>query len=187
MRGFSLIEVSVVTAIILLIATIGVPAVDSYLIENKVPHVAQELQRFVLRLKVGAQGAGPVPYAGVDDLVLAEASRSSGVLTVAGAPGSATVTHGLGGTGQGSNGVVKLAPVESGGAFTLALSNVSRAACPALASILQRMAEAVRVESGAGAGLVKNDRATPPLSYSAVATQNLCSAGDSNLFVFTFR
>ncbi|MEI2416107.1 prepilin-type N-terminal cleavage/methylation domain-containing protein [Orrella sp. JC864] len=189
-RGFSLIEVSIVTAIILLIAVIGVPAVTAYVVENKVPRVAEELQRFVLRLKVGAQGAGPMPYASVQTGVLAEAMRTSGVLTVngsAGMGGSAVVAHGLGGAGEGGNGVVTVQPVDGGAAFSLTLSNVNRAACPALPSILQRLAETVRIETSRGGGYAKNDRGTVPLAYSAITAQNLCNAGDDNLFEFTFR
>jgi prepilin-type N-terminal cleavage/methylation domain-containing protein len=33
-RGFSLMEVSIVTAIVLLIAIVGVPAIGGYFIEN---------------------------------------------------------------------------------------------------------------------------------------------------------
>ena len=65
-RGFSLIEVSIVAAIILLAAIIGIPAIGNYVIENKVPEVGRELQRFVVRTKTNAQGAGTTPYAEVD-------------------------------------------------------------------------------------------------------------------------
>ena len=46
-RGFSLVEVSIVTAIVLLISIASIPAINSYVIENKVPRVGEELQRFV--------------------------------------------------------------------------------------------------------------------------------------------
>ena len=36
-RGFSLMEVSIVTAVVLLIAIVGIPAIGAYVIENKVP------------------------------------------------------------------------------------------------------------------------------------------------------
>ncbi|MFM7010852.1 MAG: prepilin-type N-terminal cleavage/methylation domain-containing protein, partial [Betaproteobacteria bacterium] len=50
-RGFSLIEISIVTTIVMLIAILGIPAIQSYVIESKVPRVAEELQRFVARMK----------------------------------------------------------------------------------------------------------------------------------------
>ena len=49
-RGFSLMEVSIVTAVVLLIAIVGIPAIGAYVIENKVPKVGEELQRFVCLL-----------------------------------------------------------------------------------------------------------------------------------------
>src|SRR5690606_12274005 len=50
--GFSLVEVSIVTAIVLLIAVIGIPAIGGYVMENKVPKVGQELARFVMHVRV---------------------------------------------------------------------------------------------------------------------------------------
>ena len=56
-KGFSLIEISIVTTIIMLIAILGIPAIQSYVIESKVPRVAEELQRFVARMKATTQGS----------------------------------------------------------------------------------------------------------------------------------
>lgn len=186
--GFSLIEVSIVTAIILLIAVVGVPAVNAYVIENRVPRVAEELQRFVLRLKVGAQGAGSGPYAGVGTRLLGQNFQRSGVLSVAGEGDGAQVAHGLGGSGRGGDGVVTLVPENGAGdAFVLRLGEVNDAACPALASILQRLAEQVSVSSDKGTTLLKSDLVNPRIAYSAVLAQAACSDGDSNAFSFVFR
>jgi len=54
--GFSLVEISIVTTIVMLIAILGIPAIQSYVIESKVPRVAEELQRFVARMKATTQG-----------------------------------------------------------------------------------------------------------------------------------
>lgn len=185
--GFSLIEISIVTAIILLVAIIGVPAVTAYVVENKVPRVAEELQRFVLRLKVGAQGAGPTPYQDVRNAALAQVMRRSGVLTVNGDDDSADVSHGLGGAGRNGDGVVTLAPASSGAAFMLTLNNVNEAACPSLSSILQRIADSATISSPRGNAVIKNAIATPPVDYSAVYAQDHCDEGDTNTFSFTFR
>ncbi|MCX7222619.1 MAG: prepilin-type N-terminal cleavage/methylation domain-containing protein, partial [Burkholderiales bacterium] len=83
-RGFSLIEISIVTTIIMLIAILGIPAIQSYVIESKVPRVAEELQRFVARMKATTQGFGVAPYAGIDTGVLANALRTSSVVLVSG-------------------------------------------------------------------------------------------------------
>jgi len=169
-HGFSLVEVSIVTAIVLLIAIIGIPASGTYVIENKVPRVAEELQRFVARVKVNAQGGGPTPYVDLDTTALANALKDSSVISV---------------SGQGRAAVVAAGGVGSG--FTLTLTNVRNAACPSLASVLQRVSEIITVAGTAGAVLVKDATAMPPLAYSAPATEAQCASGDRNTFVFTAR
>jgi prepilin-type N-terminal cleavage/methylation domain-containing protein len=191
-RGFSLVEVSIVTAIVLLIAIIGIPAIGTYVIENKVPRVAEELQRFVARVKVNAQGAGPAPYVDLNTAALANALKDSSVISVAGQGSAAVVAHGLGGNGTAGNGTISVAPavVAAGGVgsgFTLTLTNVSHAACPSLASVLQRVSEIITVKGVAGAVLVKDATASPPLAYNAAATEAQCASGDRNTFVFTAR
>ncbi|WP_154389106.1 prepilin-type N-terminal cleavage/methylation domain-containing protein, partial [Bordetella pertussis] len=108
--GFSLVEVSIVTAIVLLVAIIGIPAIGSYVIESKVPRVGEELQRFVARTKANAQGDGAAPYTGIGTASLAHALRDSSVVSVRGEGASATVAHGLGGQGAGAHGVISVAP-----------------------------------------------------------------------------
>ncbi len=180
--GFSLIEVSIVTAIVLLVAIIGIPAIGAYVIENKVPKVGEELQRFVARTKTFAQGSGPAPYADIDTGLLANALRDSSVVAVAGTGAAAVVSHGLGGSGSGSNGTITVAPaaVAGGGAgsgFVITLTNVSNAACPGLAS----------VEGRGGVAKVKDITIVPRLAYSAAAAESQCAEGDSNTFAFTVR
>jgi type IV pilus assembly protein PilA len=97
--GFSLIEISIVTTIMMLLAIVGIPAIQGYVVESKVPRVAEELQRFVARLKVTTNGFGASPYAGVDTRVLANSLRGSSVVAVSGEGAGANVAHGLGGQG----------------------------------------------------------------------------------------
>jgi len=40
-RGFSLIEISIVTTIMMLLAIVGIPAIQGYVVESKVPRVAE--------------------------------------------------------------------------------------------------------------------------------------------------
>ncbi|MBV7482370.1 type 4 pilus major pilin [Bordetella sp. BOR01] len=190
--GFSLIEVSIVTAIVLLVAIIGIPAIGAYVTENKVPKVGEELQRFVARTKANAQGAGPTPYVDIDTGALANALRDSSVVAVSGTGSSAVVAHGLGGNGSSGNGTINLAPVSvaSGGAgsgFAMTLTNVNNAACPALASIMQRVSDIITVEGQGGAGKVKDSTVVPRIAYSATAAESRCTEGDNNTFVFTVR
>lgn len=191
-RGLSLIEVSIVTAIILLVSILGIPAIGNYVVENKVPNVGEELQRFVARTKANAQGAGPTPYAGIDTGALANALRDSSVLSVSGTGATSVVAHGLGGNGTAGNGVVTLAPAAfaaggAGSGFTLTLVNVSHAACPGIASVMQRAAEIISVRGQGGAVVVKDTTATPPLAYLATRAEAQCAQGDNNSFVFTAR
>lgn len=191
-RGFSLMEVSIVTAIVLLIAIVGIPAIGSYVIENKVPKVGEELQRFVASMKINAQGGGVTPYTGLDTGALANALRDSTVLAVQGPGTTASVAHGLGGSGTGGSGTVGVEPVAvdgagMGSAFTLTLTSVSHAACPALASVLQRVSEIISITGTSGAKVVKDTIAKPGVPYRAAQAQAQCSQGDVNTFVFTAR
>lgn len=192
-RGFSLMEVSIVTAIVLLIAIVGIPAIGAYVVENKVPKVGEELQRFIASMKTNAQGGGVTPYAGLDTGAMANALRESSVLAVDGTGGAARIAHGLGGSGVGGNGVVEVAAASfgsagQGSAFSIKLTNVSQAACPSLASVLQRMSETISI-GGGGGGLrvVKDAFATPSVPYRAVLAQAQCSPGDVNTFLFVAK
>jgi type II secretory pathway pseudopilin PulG len=190
--GFSLIEVSIVTTIMMLIAIIGIPAIQGYVIESKVPRVAEEMQRFVARLKASTHGFGAMPYAGVDAGTLVNALRSSSVVAVTGQGAGATVAHGLGGNGTNGRGVILIAPqsiagAPTGAAFSLTLNDVNHAACPSLASILQRIADVVTISGHSGAVTVKNAAQEPLMPYNAILADAQCAAGDRNTFVFTIR
>lgn len=190
-RGFSLIEVSIVTTIVMLIAILGIPAIQSYVIESKVPRVAEELQRFVARMKATTQGFGVAPYAGIDTGVLANALRTSSVVLVSGVGPGAKVVHGLGG-GTSGKGRIHLDPHampggQAGTAFALTLRDVNQAACPGLAAILQRIAEQVTIAGTSGPVIVKNATTEPVLPYNPLLADAQCAAGDNNVFTFVVR
>ena len=191
-RGFSLIEISIVTTLMMLIAIIGIPAIQGYGIENKVPRVAEEMQRFVARMKANTNGFGATPYLGIDSGALANALRTSSVVSVAGFGARASVAHGLGGTGHSGRGVISVEPqtvpgASSGSAFSLTLNDVNQAACPALASILQRLAEVVTIAGASGPIMVKNALTEPNMPYNPMLADAQCVSGDRNTFVFTIR
>jgi type IV pilus assembly protein PilA len=191
-RGFSLIEISIVTTLMMLIAIIGIPAIQGYVIENKVPRVAEEMQRFVARMKANTNGFGATPYLGIDSGALANALRTSSVVSVAGFGARASVAHGLGGTGHSGRGVISVEPqavpgAASGSAFSLTLNDVNQAACPALASILQRLAEVVTIAGASGPIMVKNALTEPNMPYNPMLADAQCVSGDRNTFVFTIR
>lgn len=190
--GFSLIEISIVITIMMLIAIVGIPAIQGYVIESKVPRVAEEIQRVVAKIKASTNGFGATPYAGIDSSALVNALRSSSVVSVTGKGPDANVAHGLGGNGMGGRGVISIEPATIpgsplGSAFSISFNDVNHAACPALASILQRMAEVVSIAGQSGSVFVKNTLSEPQMPYSSILADAQCTSGDRNTFVFTIR
>lgn len=176
-RGFSLIEVSIVTAIVLLLAIISIPAIGSYIIENKVPKVGEELARFVVQTKVNAPNGSSALYTGINTDSFAHMLRDSSVFSVTGTEPGSKVLHGL-----GSEGEVLVDAVGAGAAFTITLSNVNNAACPSIASVMQRVSDVITVAAlGQSAEIVKDGTTR----YSALTTESKCAKGDVNTFVFT--
>lgn len=123
--GFSLIEVSIVTAIVLLLAIIAIPAVGSYVIENKVPKVGEELARFVLQTQINAQPGTASPYTDIATSHLANMVVDSSLFSVSSPAATPTVFHGL-----GTEGTVEVSPTDGGASFSISMSKVSHAACP---------------------------------------------------------
>ena len=190
--GFSLVEVSIVTALMVILAIVGIPALQDYVVENKVPKVAADLQRFVARMKVASLGGGDSPYVNLDRRVLVNGMRGSSAVIVRGEAGSAVVVHGLGGQGIVGNGEIAIAPAAvpdqpNGSAFSLTLDHVNHAACPMLVSTLQRMARLVKVDGRSGEVVVKDDFSSPSSPYQPVLADAQCQRGDSNRFVFVFQ
>lgn len=182
-RGFTLVEMAIVSAIVLIAAIVGIPAINGYIIENKVPAVGQELQRFVARTKASNQGLGSTPYAGIGMAQLSNVLRGSSVITVVGAGATATVQHGLG----AADGRITLAASQvnqSGDAFDITLDRVSEAACPGLAAVMQRVSERIAINNvpikqpgtGGAAG-----------AYNAAVADSACTSGDTNTFSFVSR
>lgn len=185
-RGSMLVEIAVALVIIMLLATFAFPQVRGFLIEMRVPSVANELQRFMARAKILGEGDSVTPYANVDNTKnLVPALRDSTVLKVTGN----TVAHRLGGTGVGSNGTITLEPVALGGGaagsgFSITMTNVNVKACPILASTLNAVSEMISVNGTVAKALGTSGA---PGSYNPATAQSLCTDGDSNTFVFAAR
>lgn len=175
--GFSLVEVSIVMAIVLLLAIIAIPTVSAYVVESKVPKVGEELARFILHTKVNASNGSAAPYEGIGTSNLANMVRDSSIFSISGNAANPTVRHGLGADGE-----VSVAEAEAGGAFTITLSGVNHAACPSIASVMQRVSQTITLTPEGGAATVVKDDAT---RYSALETESRCAQGDGNTFVFT--
>lgn len=178
-QGFSLIEVSIVTAIVLLLAIIGVPAIGNYVIENKVPKVGEELARFILQTKVNAPTGSSQPYEDISISNFANLVRDSSIFVVSGTGTSTKVLHGL-----GKDGEVGIAADASTNGFEITLSKVNNAACPSIASVMQRVSDSITVAPDDGAAVVVKD-SSQNIHYSALVVESKCAKGDANTFVFT--
>lgn len=176
-RGFSLIEVSIVTAIVLLLAIIGIPAIGSYVVENKVPKIGEEMARFILQTKVNAPSGSTTPYAGIGTPNFANQVRESSLFSISGSDAAPIVLHGLGNSGE-----VTVAEASAGAAFAITLSKVNNAACPSIASVMQRVSDIITLTPEGGTAAVIKDNAT---AYSALTAEASCTKGDANQFVFT--
>ena len=69
----------------------------------------------------------------------------------------------------------------------MTFTNVNQAACPGLASILQRIAEVVSIAGQAGPMVVKDTSFEPGTAYNAMLADAQCATGDRNTFTFTVR
>ena len=170
-RGLSLIEVSVVSAIVLLLAIIGIPAINGFVIENRVPKVGEGIARFIVNHTVNTPIFEENPYTSVDNAFFISQLDDSGVFNVDDKGTSNRILHGL-----GKNGVVTLASDQSGAQLKITFENVHHAACPGLASVLQRVAASIKV----GDVFVKSADST----YNAISTRQQCKKGDVNTFEF---
>lgn len=184
-RGFSLVELLFVIAVIGILAALATPFVRELLIEGRVEPTAKDITNVVnsIRASGGATG-GNTPYttlgaAANATAVFANAARGKATnLTVAGVGAASTIQHNLGATG--SQLAVEQATITAlGDSFSVTLPTVNRAACPGLAIQLARTAEViaingVNVKAAGGA-------------YNGGAATNACTANDTNTYVFTFR
>lgn len=179
-KGMSFVEMGVVTAIIILIAAIGIPAINNFVTENRAPKVAEELQRFIARTKAASESASSTPYAGIKTENLARSLRSSSVVKVL---DQATIEHRLGG---GATGLITLAENSGGRAFQITMANVNEIVCPSMATILQSVSDTITVngttvkETNLTTGAVTTD-------YNASIAQNSCTEDNTNNFVFITR
>lgn len=182
-KGNYLLGVGIGIMITLLLAAWGIPKLKAYLIEGATTPVAEEIQRFISRVKVASQGGGTSPYTGLNQAYFARTVKGSAleVGAIAGqGTGAVDVRHGLGG---GDAGTVMLA--TTGPTFTLTFNAVSDAACPGLASALMRVADSITINATA----VKTTNAVNvvTLGYIAGTAATRCVDGDNNIFVFTIN
>ena len=183
-RGFTIVELLIVLAIIAFLAIIGVPWVRNIMISGQVEPTANDVQKVVAAMRQNFSGQGNTPYTNLGAPAAATANfanTAAGIassLTVTGSGATATVQHGLGATGSQVS-VASSAITTAGDSFTVTFPTVNMAACPGLANQLSKAAEVITINGTS----VKAAGGT----YNGGTAQNLCTAGDTNAFVFTFR
>lgn len=180
-RGDALVNLMLAVMIMILLAVIGIPAVNGIVIEGRTPEVAAELQRFMARMRTMGTVGTHLPYANVSNANnLAPATREATTLRTTGT----SVAHGLGGSGTGNSGTVTLSPANLSGAglgsaYSLSITDVHDKACPTLASIMSSSAEEMSLNSNT----IKNTST----AYNASDAQRYCVDGENNDFTFIAR
>lgn len=183
-KGFTLVELLIVLAIIALLAIYGVPFVRGIIIGGKVQPTADDINKTVTSMRGNFAGQGTTPYTNLGAAANATAVFSNtakglaSALTITGTGATATTQHDLGAT-DSQIAVASSMITTAGDSFTVELPTVNNAACPQLASQLSRAAEAITINGTS----VKDVGAV----YNGGAAQNVCTDGDTNDFIFTFR
>ena len=183
-RGFTLVELLVVLAIIAVLAIFGIPFARGIITGGKVEPTANDISKTVSKVRSNFAGQGNTPYTNMGapaaaTAVFANTSRGlTSAMTVAGAGATATMQHDIGATGS-QIAVAQGTITTLGDSFTVTVPTVNEAACPGLASQLSRSAEVITVNG-------RNVKAAGG-TYNGGTAQNACVANDANTFVFTFR
>ena len=187
--GFTLIELTVVFLILVVLAVIAVPRIQSLIIENKTPTVARELQSAVTRMRGSRAGAGATPYTGIAIAELGANLRNTS-FTIDGPPATA-VSHTLGSGAAAPT--ITIGAVNTGAGagsgFTVLFTDVDAAGCGPLASTLAGAAEAVQIGGGAAVtttGVGANAKAIGG-AFNPGAAQTACGAADAVDMAFVFR
>lgn len=181
--GFSLVELILVLAIGAILAVLGIPLINSYIIAGKVEPTVNDLRAGIASMRKNFTN-GTTPYATLGTGAAATAAFANQIrgsamaLTITGEGNAATIQHGIGATGSQVT-VASATITTAGDAYTITLPTVNVAACPDLAALMARTAEAISI----------NGTVVKPVDgeYNGSAAANLCTDADTNTFVFTMR
>jgi prepilin-type N-terminal cleavage/methylation domain-containing protein len=179
-RGFTIVELLVVLAIIAVLSIIGIPAARGIITDGKIVPTSNDLSKIVAKVRSNASNQGINPYVAINTAVFANTARGMiSSLSINSANATATIQHDIGTT----NSQITVAPATLdttlGDSFTVTLPTVNEAACPGLSSQLSKTADVISLNGT----VVKPYKG----NYNGSAAQNLCNAADTNTYVFTFR
>ncbi|MFS2159698.1 type 4 pilus major pilin [Pseudomonas sp. Pseusp122] len=160
-----------------LIAVIGIPAYNRYIVQSSISPVAEEMQRYMGGVKIHAQTEGVTPYEGLTQKSFArdikdgalKANTSTGV-----------VLHGLGG---GNNGTVTVS--ETGDTASWTFADMSSYACPGFPSTMQKAAQTIKINGKTVKDVDASNNSTT--DYTSAKAGDACTDGDTNEIVLTIR
>lgn len=172
--GFTFVELTIVIAIIAVLAIAGIPIAQTMVVKGKVEPVANDISKTAAAVRGIYAGTVPNPYSAITGGLLAQTAK--GIATALNVNGTSTftLTHDLGTTG----GTLTAASANGGASFAVTVPTVNDAACPGLASVLSKSASAISINGTS----VKAAGGT----FNAGTAQGACTSGDTNSFVFTF-
>lgn len=174
LRGWTMLEIGVVLAIMAILALLSVPRVDAYLTEGKVPKVADDLRRFMARSRINAAASADPNSAFQTANQRAFALAVAGSTAMSANTSTYVVSHNL-----GSGGVVRFTSADGGRGYNLSLDKVSQVACPMLPGLLARDSNKISVNGQE----LKNTET--PVNFNANSAEAACLDGDENTLVFT--
>lgn len=183
-KGFTLVELIIVVAVIALLSLLGIPFVRDFIVEGKVQPTGSDITKIVTKIRANMSGSGAAPYVALGapaaaTAVFANTARGlASSMTVIGVGAAATAQHDIGAAGSQIT-VAQANLGMAGDSFTVTFPTVNKAACPGLATQVSRSAEVITI-NGIQVKAVNG-------LYNGATAQNACNAGDANIFVFTFR
>ena len=175
--GFTLIELIVVSAIVMILGIAGLIGIRGYIVNGRIEPGSHELRRAMQRMSINAEGQGATPFASASTAQFCNLLRDGSVIAVTGTGATATCAHSLTYSGTKAITVAPATTTTLGDAYSITLTSTSEYACPDLLSIMQK------------ASLTMSVNGTSVLSlggtYNAAAATAACTSGDTNTFVFT--